>query len=88
MCFSSKKVDHIREYPMIVECTVPTSDDTLLSKIFFKYQTNLLLNQSKFYRSLPTTSLQYVSIIRFSQATIDCLITNKTKNALHKETVI
>ena len=37
---------------------------------------------------LPKAPLQYVPKIRFTQATIDCLTANKTKNALHKETVI
>ena len=37
---------------------------------------------------LPTAPLQYVPKMLFIQATIDCLSTNKTKNALHNETVI
>ena len=37
---------------------------------------------------LCTKPLQYVLKILFTQATIDCLTNNKTKNALHKETVI
>ena len=37
---------------------------------------------------LPTAPLQYVPKIRVTQATIDCLINNKTKNALHVETII
>ena len=37
---------------------------------------------------LSTAPLQYVPKIQFTQATIDYLINNKTKNALHKETVI
>ena len=37
---------------------------------------------------MSTAPLQYVPLIRFTQATIDCLTTNDTKNALHKETVI
>ena len=37
---------------------------------------------------LPTAPLQWVLKIRFTQATIDCLTTNKTTNALCKETVI
>ena len=37
---------------------------------------------------LPTAPLRYVPKIRFTQATIDCLTKNKTKNALHNETVI
>ena len=37
---------------------------------------------------LSRASLQYVPKILFTQATIDCLINNKTENALHKETVI
>ena len=37
---------------------------------------------------LSTAPLQYVPKILFTQATIDCLIYNKTKNALHNETVI
>ena len=37
---------------------------------------------------LFTTPLQYVPKILFTPATIDCLTANKTKNALHKETVI
>ena len=37
---------------------------------------------------LPIAPLQYVPKILFTHATIDCLTTNKTKNALHKETVI
>ena len=40
---------------------------------------------SPFSRTAP---LQYVPKILFTQATIDCLTTNKTKNALHDETVI
>ena len=35
-----------------------------------------------------TAPLQYVPKIRFTQATIDCLSNNETKNALLKETVI
>ena len=37
---------------------------------------------------LSTAPLQYVPKMLFTQATIDCLINKKTKNALHKETVI
>ena len=37
---------------------------------------------------LPTARLQHVSKILFTPATIDCLTTNLTKNAFHKETVI
>ena len=37
---------------------------------------------------LSTAPLQYVPKIRFTQATIDCLINNKTKNALHNKSVI
>ena len=37
---------------------------------------------------LPAAPLQYVPRIRFTQATIDCLATDKTTNALHNETVI
>ena len=37
---------------------------------------------------LPTAPLQYVPKIRFTQATTDCLATNKTKNALHSKKVI
>ena len=37
---------------------------------------------------LPTAPLQYVPKILFTQATIDCLANNKTKNALHNEAVI
>ena len=37
---------------------------------------------------LSTAPLQYVPKILFTQATIDCLTNNKTKTALHKETVI
>ena len=37
---------------------------------------------------LSTGPLQYVPKILFTPATIDCLTTNKTKNALHKETLI
>ena len=37
---------------------------------------------------LSTTPLQYVLKILFTQATVDGLINNKTKNALHDETVI
>ena len=37
---------------------------------------------------LPRAPLQYVPKILFTQATIDCLINNKTKNALHNEAVI
>ena len=37
---------------------------------------------------LLTAPLQYVLKIPFTQATIDCLTTNKTKNPLHKEAVI
>ena len=37
---------------------------------------------------LPTAPLQYVTKIQFTQATIDCLTTNKTKNVLFNETVI
>ena len=35
-----------------------------------------------------TAPLQYVPKILFTQATTDRLTTNKTKNALHNETVI
>ena len=37
---------------------------------------------------LSTAPLQYVPKIRFTQATIDCLTTNETKNVFHKKTVI
>ena len=37
---------------------------------------------------LSTAPLQYVPKILFTQATIERLTTNKTKNALNKETVI
>ena len=37
---------------------------------------------------LCTAPLQYVPKIIFTPATIDCLATNKTNNALHKEMVI
>ena len=37
---------------------------------------------------LSTVPLQYVPKMLFTQATIDCLTINKTKNALHCETVI
>ena len=37
---------------------------------------------------LSTVPLQYVPKIQFTQATIDCLTTNKTKNVLLNETVI
>ena len=37
---------------------------------------------------LCTAPLQYVPKIQFTQVTIDCLPNNKTKNALHNETVI
>ena len=37
---------------------------------------------------LSTAPLQYVPKILFTQATIDCLINNKTKNTLHNEGVI
>ena len=37
---------------------------------------------------LCTAPLQYVSKIQFTQATIDCLTSNKTKNLCHDETVI
>ena len=37
---------------------------------------------------LCTAPLQYVPKILFTQAIIDCLTTNETKNALHKETAI
>ena len=37
---------------------------------------------------LSTAPLQYVPKIQFTQATIDCLINNKTENALHNDTVI
>ena len=37
---------------------------------------------------LPTAPLQYVPEMKFTQDTIDCLADNKTKNALHNETVI
>ena len=37
---------------------------------------------------LCTAPLLYVPKIQFTQATIDCLTTNKTKNVLHNETVI
>ena len=43
----------------------------------------------KFYRPfLCTAPLQYIPKILFTQATIDCVINNKTKNALHNEAVI
>ena len=35
-----------------------------------------------------TAPLQYVPVILFTPAPIDCLTNNKTKNTLHKETVI
>ena len=37
---------------------------------------------------LSTAPLQYVPKLLFTQAAIDCLINNKTKNALHDEAVI
>ena len=37
---------------------------------------------------LSTALLQYVPKIQFTPATIDCLINNKTKNALNNMTVI
>ena len=37
---------------------------------------------------LCTARLQYVPKMLFTQATIDCLSTNKVKNALHNETII
>ena len=37
---------------------------------------------------LPTAPLQYVPQIQFTQATIDCLTKNKTKNVFVNETVI
>ena len=37
---------------------------------------------------LPPAPLQYVPKMQFTQATVDCLTTNKTKNALHNETII
>ena len=37
---------------------------------------------------LGTAPLQYVPKILFTQTTINCLTTNKTKNYLHNETVI
>ena len=37
---------------------------------------------------LSTAPLWYIPKILFTQATIDRLATNKTKNALHNETVI
>ena len=37
---------------------------------------------------LCTAPCQYVPKILFTQATIDCLTDNKSKNTLHKETVI
>ena len=37
---------------------------------------------------LSTAPLQHVPKIQFTPATIDCHTTDKTKNALHKETVI
>ena len=37
---------------------------------------------------LSTAPLQYVPKLRFTQATIDFLIKNKTKNALHNKAVI
>ena len=37
---------------------------------------------------LSTAPLQYVPKIQFTPATIDRLTNDKTKNALHKETVI
>ena len=37
---------------------------------------------------LSTEPLQYVIKILFTQATTDCLTTNKTKDALHNEAVI
>ena len=37
---------------------------------------------------LSTAPLQYVPRIVFTQATIGCLINNKTENALHSETII
>ena len=37
---------------------------------------------------LSTAPLQYVPKILFTQATIDCIINNKSKNALHNKAVI
>ena len=44
---------------------------------------------AKFFMPLLSTApLQYVPKIQFTQATMDCLINIKTKNALHNEAVI
>ena len=37
---------------------------------------------------LPPAPLQYISKMQFTQATVDCLTKNKTKNGLYKETAI
>ena len=47
-----------------------------------------LTTRQNLLSSLHTASVQYVPKILLTQATQDCLATNKTKNALHKETVI
>ena len=41
-----------------------------------------------FFALFGTAPSQYVPKMLFTQTTIDCLTTNKTKNALHIETVI
>ena len=58
-----------------------------------KTRPNFLQNSvnypAKFYRLfLSTAPLQYVPKMLLTQATIDCLTNNETRNALHNETVI
>ena len=60
----------------------------ILTTFFAIYVSFLCLPAKILSPFLPTVPLQYVPKIRFTQAIIDCLTTNKTKNDLHKETVI
>ena len=54
----------------------------------FLYRLSLSLPAKILSPFLPTAPLQYVLKIQFTQATIDCLTKDKTKNALHNEAVI
>ena len=47
-----------------------------------------VISRQNFIAFLPAAPLQYVPKMWITPATIDCLTTNQTNNALHNETVI
>ena len=55
----------------------------------FRHTTETILEPAKILSSfLCTAPLQYIPKILFIQATIGCVTTNETKNALYNETAI